>query len=211
MTKYFFLFSFVSFLSAGQNYWQLKDNVNPDKAHKAFPALIEIDTTIIKDLKTVSVKYNYKPIQREGNKFYLPSMPFVNSTDLQISLNDKGKADLAKWQKPINKNTRTTKEFNLFHAKDFYKIEAKHDTLSFGENYQAFLEIDTTKVKDIKKLTVLFIELPLKPIKNKYKIDFLPCCPGANEYDITIIDKTIPKSDSIKFTHTVFVKIPKKN
>lgn len=204
------IFMFVTTNTFAQFYSKIKDNSNSDKNHKDKPAFVEIDTAIIKDLNTVIVYYNSELIKREGNRFYLSSKPFTTqSSSISISLNEKGNADFSKYlAKQKNKKRNTTEEFNRIHENDYFKIQAP-DTLLLNVDYEAFLEIDTNKIKNLNTISVLFYDLPINRIGNKYKIAYKPIGIGPLDYEIRIIKKEKKLSDTIKFTHSFFVTRPK--
>lgn len=187
-----------------QEWQKVKESTNSDKKHSKFPYYIEIDTTIIKNSNNVTVYFNDVRIKPKGNKFYLPGSPYKSK--YSISLNNEAKKDLSKVpEKPFT----TTKEFNLKHKDDFYKIKSYGDTIVAGNLYKAEIIIDTSKVKGLKNIKVIFGQkAELQRNGNVFKLGYYPFKIGLNEYEITILNGN---NTPIKFTHNVYEVIPKKN
>jgi hypothetical protein len=201
-------FLLLSTQSFGQTWWHIKDNDNPDRLHKLFPSYIEIDTALVENSKEVILIYNSDTIKPEGNRFYLLSKPFVDKTSLSVNLTEVGESRLEK--KRPKKIFVTTEQFNRMHSNDFIKILSKNDTIHLGQEYEAFLAIDTNKVKGLDKMTALFYDVPLKCEGNKFKISFRPMKLGPTFYDISIV-RSDKGNDTIKFTHNVYGLMPAKS
>jgi hypothetical protein len=92
----------------------------------------------------------------------------------------------------------SSSEFNKLHSNSFFRISTKTDTLEFSYKYQAFIVIDSTKIKDLTKIKVLFYNTPLPRKKDKFKLTYLPFSEGLNSYDITIINNSGKYPDTIK-------------
>jgi hypothetical protein len=196
----------VTARAVGQNYWTIQDNDHPDKKHKKYPSYIEIDTTIVKDPNNVVVVYNSELIKPEGNRFYLPTKPFITITEFSVNLTKEGQSDLDKLEAP----TITTDDFNKAHSQDFFKFYTKRDTVSIGDNYEAYVVIDSSKIKNPDKITVLFYSVPLPRTGTKFKILYKPVMEGPNNFEITIINNENKVPESVKFTHSVFVRRARK-
>lgn len=104
------------------------------------------------------------------------------------------------------KTTLTSSQFNKIYGNDFCKIYTKTDTLEIPDKYKAFIVLDSTKIKDLNKIKMFFYTVPLDRKKNKFKIEYIPILPGLNSYDLTIINNSNNKSDTIKSAITFYAK-----
>ncbi|MGZ4048617.1 MAG: hypothetical protein ACXVPU_13320 [Bacteroidia bacterium] len=94
-------------------------------------------------------------------------------------------------------------------SNDFYKLYENKDTLHVNEKYRAYIEIDPTKINDLSKITVFFDKTYEVPrYGNKYDISFNEIGEGLQSYDITIINREKKPAEIIKFTRTLFLKLP---
>jgi hypothetical protein len=117
-----------------------------------------------------------------------------------FSQTKKGNTNLSKTNNSQS-NGISSSEFNKLHSKDFFSISTKTDTLELSYKYKAFIVIDSTKIKDLNKIKVLFYDkTPLERKKNKFKLVYMPFLEGFNSYDITIINNSSKQPDTIKST-----------
>ncbi len=108
-------------------------------------------------------------------------------------------------------NWKLSKDIKKFPDNYYYKLYELKDTLYAGENYKAYIEIDTTKIKDINKISVFFEHnSPLRLYKNKFELEFITAFEGPFECELTIYNSELKPYTTTNIKHTIYVIRPLK-
>jgi hypothetical protein len=85
-------------------------------------------------------------------------------------------------------------------GQQYWKFKSTADSVEVGSEFKAFIEIDTTKVKDLDKISVYVWDTKIERTSNLFPISFVVFLKGALKYDLRVINN----SDTIKFQKIVY-------
>ena len=104
---------------------------------------------------------------------------------------------------------KLAKDNKSFPADAYYKLYENKDTLYAGETYKAYIEIDTTKIKDINKIAAFYDKaVVIARYGNKFEIEIRTSAEGVQSLDITLYNSEQKPYTTAKFTHKIFVRKP---
>ena len=88
----------------------------------------------------------------------------------------------------------------VLFGQQYWQFKSLADSIEVGSDFKAYVEIDTTIIKDLDKISVYVWSVKVERTSNKFPISFVVFLKEPLKYDVRIINN----SDTTKFQRTVY-------